>query len=97
MGHRFQVSLDLVEPDLTGKPNLRRFRWVNTKFALNNPYVVDFAINNGIFLAMVCGVLYHLRRSPAISVLPMRHRPRPPEQDDLYQPSENLLMLQRRR
>lgn len=39
-----------------------------------------------VFLAMACRVLYDLRRNPAISVLPMKHRPRAEEQDDLLRP-----------
>ena len=35
---------------------------------------------------MACRVLYDETRNPAISVLAMKHRPRPPEQDDLLRP-----------
>ncbi len=35
---------------------------------------------------MACRVLYDFGRNPAISVLRMKHRPRPPEQDDLLRP-----------
>jgi len=35
---------------------------------------------------MACRVLYDFRRNPAISVLAMKHRSRPEEQDDLLRP-----------
>jgi hypothetical protein len=38
------------------------------EFALNNPHVIDFAMNDGILLAMACRVLYDLWRNTAILV-----------------------------
>lgn len=39
-----------------------------------------------IFLVTSCRFLYDFRRTPAISGLPMQHRLRPDEQDDLLRP-----------
>jgi transposase, IS5 family len=44
---------------------------------------------------MACRVLYDLWRNPAISVLPMKHRPRPEEQDDLLRPRLTDMIDQR--
>jgi hypothetical protein len=47
------------------------------------------------FLAIACGFLYDFIQSSAILVLPMKHRPRPPEQNDLLRPRLVGMMDQR--